>query len=67
MRHFGTDLGGPRAHMRSEIRSDLRPETENSRAELRPKWSDFRLERSDVRLERSSFRPQMVVFGLYWA
>ena len=57
MRHVGADLGGPRAQMRSGMRADYRPERVILRAELRPKWSDFRFERAD-------FRPEMVDFGL---
>ena len=33
MRHLGADLGGPMAHMRSEMRADLRPKRANSTAE----------------------------------
>ena len=44
-------LRGLRAHMRSGLRADLRPERENWKAELRPKSSDFRLKRANLGLK----------------
>ena len=41
--------------MISGMMADKRPERVILRAELRPKWSDFRFERAD-------FRPEMVNF-----
>ena len=56
MRHVGADFGGPRAQIGSGMRANMRPERAMSRADLRPKWSDFRFERAD-------FKPEMVDFG----
>ena len=44
-------LRGLRAHMRSGLRADLRPERENWKAELRPESSDFRLKRANLGLK----------------
>ena len=51
-----TNLGSPRAYMRSGIRADLRLERENMRAELSPEWSYFKNQRAD-------FGPEWVDFG----
>ena len=44
-------LRGLRAHMRSGLMADLRPERENWKAELRPESSDFRLKRANLGLK----------------
>ena len=36
------------------------------RAELRPKWSDFRSERADFRPEMIDFGPEKADLGLIW-
>ena len=41
--------------MRSGMRADYGPERVFFRAELRPKWSDFRFERADLRSEMVNF------------
>ena len=51
-------LRGLRAHMRSELKADLRPERENWKAKLRLERSDFRLERAKVRPYRAYFRQE---------
>ena len=48
--------------MRSGIRADLRLERENLRAELRPEWSDFKLERAIMSPHRG-YIPEKAYFG----
>ena len=51
-------LRGLRAHMRSGLGADLRPERENWKAESTPESSDFRLKWANMRPHEAYFRSE---------
>ena len=66
---LGANLRGPRNHMRSEMRVDMRLYRAYSRAELTD-WSEFKHERvdfwpvkADFTIEWADFRPGRANFG----